>query len=502
MKIIKNVVKFLFIFLLILLVFAALWTRKNFGNVTFDEILFHLMVPIEGTNSSVLNSFILKSLFPSIILTFIAIFIISYQTKYSLEISISRKSKTKKFILYPFNKKIRIVIYLSLLIISILFTILKLDIIPFLKYNFSSSTFIEEKYVNPRNINITFPDKKRNLVFIFLESMEASYADKDNGGIIENNLIPNLTKLAYDNISFSNTTKLGGGLSTPGATWTSSAMSTYHSGVPLKLGIYNTTIKDALFLPGAYNLGDLLYDNGYNNELMIGSKVIFGNREQLFRQHGNYKIFDWQYLVDNGLKTEDDHNGWWGLEDYDLFNYAKEELKNLAKEDKPFNLTLLTVDTHFEDGYYSKRCSGQNFGNQYKNVINCNDSMVYDFINWIKKQDFYKDTTIILVGDHLTMDVDFFDEYDSNYTRTIYNVFINSAKKTDNTKNRLFMTYDIFPSILTSMGITYDGDRVGIGTDLFSSSKTLTEEYGYEYVFEELNKKSVFYNNEIAFKKN
>lgn len=502
MKIVKNVVKFIFIFLLVLLIFAALWTRKYFGNVTFDEILFHLMVPIEGTNSSVLFSFFIKSLVPSLVLSIIIIFIISYQVKNKLVVTVGTKKKTKKFTLYPFSKIKRCIIYLLILVVSITFTVLKLDIVKYVKYNLNPSTFIEDNYVDPRTANITFPEKKKNLILIFLESMESSYADVENGGIIEHNLIPNLTKLAYNNINFSNTNKLGGGLNTPGATWTSSAMSTYNSGVNMKVSIGNVSIKNAAFLPGLYNLGDLLKDNGYNNELMIGSLAVFGNREQLFSQHGDYKIFDWQYLVDSGMKTEADHNDWWGLEDYELFNYAKDELKTLASSDKPFNLTLLTVDTHFEDGFFSGKCGPAKYKEHYQNAIDCNDGMVYEFVEWIKKQDFYKDTTVVLVGDHLTMDVDFFNGYDENYTRTIYNAFLNSSVEPINEKNRLFMTYDMFPTILSSMGITYDGDRLGIGTDLFSSSKTLTEEYGYNYVFEELNKKSVFYEKEIAFKKN
>ncbi len=33
-----------------------------------------------------------------------------------------------------------------------------------------------------------------------------------------------------------------------------------------------------------------------------------------------------------------------------LFSVAKEKLGSF-KQDDPFNLTMLTVDTHFEDGY-------------------------------------------------------------------------------------------------------------------------------------------------------
>ena len=49
-------------------------------------------------------------------------------------------------------------------------------------------------------------------------------------------------------------------------------------------------------------------------------------------------------------------------------------------------------------------------------------SLVNDFINWIKEQDFYENTTIVIVGDHLTMQSDFYEEKEG-YKRSIYNGF-------------------------------------------------------------------------------
>ena len=47
-----------------------------------------------------------------------------------------------------------------------------------------------------------------------MESMESSYADQEDGGIMDDNYIPNLTKLAKENINFSDKAdgKLGGQL--------------------------------------------------------------------------------------------------------------------------------------------------------------------------------------------------------------------------------------------------------------------------------------------------
>ena len=76
---------------------------------------------------------------------------------------------------------------------------------------------------------------------------------------------------------------------------------------------------------------------------------------------------------------------WWGYEDEKLFAYAKDELNRLSKEDEPFNLTLLTVDTHFEDGYVCELCEDQYPGNQYANVISCSSRQISQFVEWIKQ---------------------------------------------------------------------------------------------------------------------
>lgn len=68
-------------------------------------------------------------------------------------------------------------------------------------------------------------------------------------------------------------------------------------------------------------------------------------------QHGNYTLKDFCYAKNNDW-IDDDYYVWWGYEDQKLYDFAKDELLNLSKEDKPFNLTLLTVDTHFFSGYF------------------------------------------------------------------------------------------------------------------------------------------------------
>ena len=61
-------------------------------------------------------------------------------------------------------------------------------------------------------------------------------------------------------------------------------------------------------------------------------------------------------------------------------------------------------------------------------VLHCSSKQVTEFVSWIQQQDFYENTTIVISGDHLTMDSDFCENIDPDYTRTVYNVIINCGE--------------------------------------------------------------------------
>jgi len=229
----------------------------------------------------------------------------------------------------------------------------------------------------------------------------------------------------------------------------------------------------------------------------MGSKAEFAGRDQYFQQHGNYEIRDYNWAIENG-KIPEDYYVWWGYEDDKLFDFAKETLGELASEDEPFNLTMLTADTHFEDGYATEETPNL-FDDQYSNVIHASDQQIMDFLTWVQEQPFYKDTTIILSGDHLTMDSDFFLELDPEYQRSIYNVFLNTNQSSSVETTRQFSAMDMFPTTLSALDVKISGNRLGLGTNLFSSEATLVEQLGYENFESELMKGSEFYEEKLMY---
>lgn len=481
-----------------LLFFFTIWLLSKYDNIDLDQVLFQMKSPASGAHKDLLSSAFFRVGVLGFALTAAEIFLYDLlagrlQKLFKNSARYLRYCTTK---LCRFFKKIAIPFASIILIFSMTLFTIKLDVIPYIISITTDSDFIKENYVDPTTAELTFPEEKRNLIYIFLESMENTYADPSAGGLVTENFIPELTQLAEENVHFSNTASIGGALSYTGTTWTAAAMVAQTSGIVVKVPLSADTYGgEDEFIPGIVSIGELLEDEGYHQTLLLGSDAAFAGRDSYFTEHGNYNIVDINSLKAEGRLPED-YLEWWGYEDQKLFGFAKEELTKLAASGEPFNFTMLTADTHFPDGYLCPQC-GDEYEEQYANVLACSSRQVYEFINWIKAQSFYENTTIMISGDHLTMDPRFLKDIDENYTRTIYNCIINAAVEPVRETNRQFATFDMFPTTLAAMGVKIEGDRLGLGTNLFSDQPTLTEKYGFEALSEELNKKSAFYNEEF-----
>ena len=493
----KKLIPSIVIVICLLIAFGATvtieWLYDTFGHLSMDEIIFHIKVPMEGTNTDIVWTFAKQCLWKVTIPTTIIAVVLIYPMIKDLKIIQKINTSERKRTIF-----VSLCISILILIVSINKIVESTDITEYIANQNNDSKFIANEYIEPEKTKIEFPEQKRNLIYIFLESMETTYYSKEDGGLSKKDLIPEISKLAKENLNFSDTNQIGGAYALYGTTWTVGAMSAQTAGVPLKLSIeHNSMSEYSIFLEGAYSIGEILQENGYHNFLLLGSDAVFGGRKNLFEQHGNYEIWDVESAMSENKISE---KIWWGYNDKQLFEFAKEKIVELSKQQKPFNFTMLTADTHFPDGYKCSDCK-EKWDEQYKNVISCSSKKVGEFIEWIKKQDFYENTTIVISGDHLTMQSDFFDlEEGQEYDKKVVNLIINPAVEPQNT-NRIYSTFDLYPTTLAALGAEIEGDRLALGTNLFSNEETLIEKYGLECVNDELMKTSKFYNNNILVEK-
>ena len=500
-KIIKNIFLFLILFLIFFIIIASKWAVKYYGEISFEEIIFQFFSPLITTAGEAIERFKKQVLMPSImygtLLFIIAKVFFKVIRDRDLIFGFTIKGKDFKlripYLVMNYGVK---VILISILLYNSYYSINRFGVFDYVKEQIIVSKFIEENYVDPRDVNITAPEEKRNLIYLYVESLESTFFSKKLGGGFDYNYLSGLTPLTKENTNFSNTDNFGGAMQVDKLGYTAAGIVAQTSGIPTKISTYaiNSEFFDS-FLPGDYALAEILKEDGYNQMFMMGSYKGFANRDQYLEEHGDYDIYDYETAIEKE-KIDDDYYVWWGFEDSKLFEYAKEEITKLSKEDKPFNFALLTTDTHAIDGYLEPYCPIK-YDDQLSNVISCNASDVAKLVYWIQDQDFYDNTTIVIAGDHLHMNSDYFESIDEDYKRTVYNLFINSAVPEQNSKNRKFTTMDLFPTTLASLGYTIEGDRLALGTNLYSGKKTLVEKYGIKKINNEFEKKSEFYNKKI-----
>lgn len=468
----NKITSYILITLPLFILLLVLWSNRCFNKPKIDEVIYTLSTKVGGTDPKIILGAIYTVLIPVIIFSIIY-FIVSKYIK---------------------NEKI----YKYLKIFGIIFIVFDLcfidnnyELIKNIKLSLTKSNFIKDNYVKTSLDSVSFDNDKSNLIVIYSESMESSYMDKSNSGLYDKNYIPKLTELAKENTSFIN--KDGGAYPLDTASWTTAGIVSVTSGTTIKPSIKDIFNRDSAYsYKNIVTLSDILKYNDYSTEFMLGSDVSFGAKEEYLKAHNIDAIYDLNYAKENNKIKEEDLYGW-GIKDVDLFNLAKEELDMLSKKDNPFFLSILTVDTHAPSGTSYDECALQN-EKDYFNAIRCSDEHIYEFIEYLKEKDYYDNTVIVILGDHLSMS----SRIKKDNNRRIYNTIINSKRERNNISDRKYANIDMFPTILYALGANIKEDKLGLGVNLYSDNKTLIEEYGYEKVNNELSSYSKFYNENIA----
>ena len=237
--------------------------------------------------------------------------------------------------------------------------------------------------------------------------------------------------------------------------------------------------KNKHFLDSAVCVSDILHELGYKQAYFSNLDSSFGGNKFFFESH-SIKVRDLPYFqAQNILPNPLPQNlqGIWGLKDAELLNLAKNHIESLSE---PFALYISTIDTHQEQGFIDKAyCAIFGDNADYKGAFICADKIISDFVEWVRNSKFGANTTIIILGDHLSGTQGFFQ---SNAKRFVYNAFINakfSQKPNANlTKNRTLSHFDITPLILDSLGIRTQA--FGLGRNPLLTKTLLESEFSLD----------------------
>ena len=465
---------------------SANWIIRKYGPVSYEQIIFHLNMPFTSEIRLILSYWQNTAMTGLIITLVLWIF---FSRKYQIKFTVLEKVR-----LWVYNH--RWMLSLLWLAFCVVYFFLKMNVwtmIMHRNYKRQYSDFYEKHYVVPQQTSISFPEKPRNLVIIFMESIEADFAKTPLHDYWNADLIPELHALANENINFSDNPYLGGAHPIDGTQWTQAGLFAKTCGAPIQLPMREANFFQPKndFYPNAWCIYDILRQQGYNESFMIGSNGEFGGMDRFVKTHGQQHFMDTLYFT-RSMSRLSYKKRRKNMPDEQLFVFAKEELERLAAQDKPFVFTLMTLDTHFGTQEFSDNLCQRKYGKEQnlQNVVSCASLQIGNFVKWLQEQPFYGNTTVVMLGDHLMMN----DAFTPQMDRKPLNIFINSALEAPKEKNRVFTPFDIYPTIVESMGAQIDGHRLGFGTSLFSDEPTLTEsEISVEQMNIEVRKSSKLY---------
>lgn len=454
-------------FLAFALLKGSVWIGAKFGSPTLDQIIFHLQNGTDGladADPEVFRSFVIHvgalPLLFAVILFSIQQVANSQIVSQFIRRTLGQPSDASRFncllarVGFAFQWGFSKFIPIGLLLVAGVVMANQVALVRYLK-NQEESTFFAENYRVPESQHISAPQHQLNLVLIYVESLEKGYEDAQ---VMGSDLLAPLQSATARGAHFDHF------LQVSGTGWTIAGIVSSQCGIPLKsISLFSMdALKEKIksFLPGATCLGDVLEQHGYKNIFMGGASLYFADKGKFLSQHGYSELYGKEEWVRAGAKKFGD----WGLYDDELFKRAKTRLDQLQQNKQPFNLTLLTVDTHPPVGYISPTCASQGV-KDYKGVVTCTSGLIADFIQYMQQKGYLKNTVVVIMGDHLSNKAPLDAALKAMPERSVYNAFL-SPRVLDKNRDTLYH-FDVFPSALYAMGFRFDNNRLGLGRSGF-----------------------------------
>ncbi len=280
-----------------------------------------------------------------------------------------------------------------------------------------------------------------NVVIVIMEGM-SSFNLGSYGG--PENITPNLKQLISQSYYFSNI---------------------YSAGIHTYNGIYSTLFSyPALYKqqpleilqPKPHDgIANILKQKNYSAIYFTNHDSQFDNVEGFLRANGFDKIV-----------SEDDYPGDWhrnanGIPDHKMFEFAINVLNKESQKGKPFLSVFMTSSNH-KPCYLPENIDFKPVsGNEDQQMIKYSDWSIGEFVKNAAKQDWFRNTIFVFVGDH---GVNLGHTYDMplSYHHTPLVIF--SPLFTDAPKefDCLGGQIDVAPTVLGLLNISYENNTMGV----------------------------------------
>ncbi len=285
---------------------------------------------------------------------------------------------------------------------------------------------------------------KPNIVFIIMESMTAAKMTRHGN---THNLTPFLDSISYNSLYFENV---------------------YSAGKHTFNGIFSTLFS----FPALYRqhtmkvirqydgIGETLLKNGYSTTYFTTHDSQFDNVEGFLRANNFKNIISQKDYPMSEVKTT------LGVPDDYMFRYSIPVINDLAKQQKPFFVAMMTASDHgpfYIPSYFKPHNEDVNL-----QIVEYADWSLRQFIKLASKQAWFDNTIFMFVADH---GAPLFAKYDIALNYFHVPLIIYAPKLLTNHKSykQIGSQIDIFPTIMGLIKQNYINNTLGI--DLLSENR-------------------------------
>lgn len=478
-------VAFLFFLLLGL---SGIGVRYYFGECPLEQVLFHILVPLDPEDTG-----LIELIMGSVGWVFLGWLVLGGAGLMALAASSTVRRHKKK-----------------LLLATAVFGLLGFWQ-AFSEYDFlwtqltasdNDPDYYADRYAKVAPDDVMFT-AKRNLVVLYVESLEATFADTS---VMPANLLPRLSALAAVNASVDAHASYG-------MTWTAAGLISTLSGIPLRQSMWSSMSAHKEFLPGVVSVPRILAAHGYELRFFQGTRLTFAGHDKFLLGQGfrREQCLDYSQLVElhpelsQRLGVEE-----WSLPDSVLYAAARDEMTTMSQQGKPFAVFLMTMNSHQPKGLLEpgelerlhQEADAPRFADPaeqaFANVVRSADVMAADFAQWIAAQPFGKDTMVLIINDHLIMRTPLTHYLLAHEKqRRNLNIWVNPIKalpELEQGRPRSITWMDAAPTMLEAIGAVLPNGKLGLGVSLYADEKTLLEQEGVNTLKKKLASYSPFYN--------
>lgn len=460
---------------------AALWIRRTFGPISVDQLLLHLPGAGGEAPTAAEGGYLTRFIWQAVVIPLLVVALVG------LLLLVRRRRRGRRrapAVPGPYRSAspsssvgqhtrwLRPLLVAASCVVGATFFIQSTGLAQYVGSSLTSWT-MDEYYVVPavestaRTASNSL-DEQKNLVLIFLESGEEAFSDTE---LFEENMLQPLESATEDWARFERLDVYNGG------GWTMAGLVGTECGVPLRgagVGVSDINSNEIgadaeSYMPGAVCLGDVLADAGYRNVFLGGADASFASKEDFLRSHGYDEVKDLKTWQAEG-ETEFSE---WGLSDRGLMEQAKAEVSRLHESGQPFNLTVLTLDTHepVPDFDYCPVESEEPAVSAYR----CSFAQVAGFIDYMREMGYLEDTAVFITGDHPKMIGEggvFYAQLSPLGERPLFNRLWDPEHRE---LARLGIDQlSVYATLLDVLGLGREDGRAGVGVSAFVPSDSGT----------------------------